>query len=1097
MEGSVRPSLVFLCALGLVLSSKATRGAPPRPSAGVKALVGDLYGVGEHRFAARGLSVIFRAALAGGSRGTQRAVLDEADTARATVNTRVIHQRVAGTYLRNAEAERASGGLLEPDGPGLRLIVRVYGTEGRLEHVRGFSTAGKNLFALAKGGLELLGSQLVLKPRELPFFTYADAATLGLAAMKLDVADHEGALAELERLGRNRPELIALVRAYDNLALHVAEQPKLPTWMRIRAKLLAGRAAEALEETREWRRDRPKDLLGALLEARTLLALGKPAEVERVLSDVPESSEGLLLRAQALRVLRRAKDAEKLYRRAFALGVDRGAAQLGLGELAATGRAPDAPDQLLEASGHLFEANEPGLAQVAIARALDTGKLSLQGTAGGRPLRLVVDPASLPAKERARLADALGMPATGALSEPERRTLARLSAADRTLSEQDQQDFRKLAPETGVGEGGAGAAGGTGAAGAAAERPLDPAAREAAAKAVDTTFARAEDVPRRLFQAELLLENKRPAEARALLVATSRAPGAGSDVRVQLALGRAYQASGQPRKAAEHFERAQSPGHEGPSRALARALEDAGEARRASELHAQVAERKLEDPEALRSQSIASLQAGDAAGARATIERSLQVNPQDASSYQIAAIAERRLGHAAEASQAEAAARDLEVPGIPKTDVEHVLKTPETPQAAAAARAKRSLEELVQSPPVQTLLRSPHLRELAEQDANLDLAIVVRRMPLEPSLRWITGLRPDRPRVLAELATAMKIVLPRGQQALAGPELEAAVQSGDVGAIRNAARNDHLELVLDVDAEVEDGARVHLTMRPVLVAQGADPSLHLRLEDGRSIVRELYPPVTAGLVGLVLLLGLLGGTTILRRSGSLVVTVKYDTTAESGLFSLVLGRRHKEVYLKGGEQAYASEVLKSGTQVGRRGATMIKPVTTFASLPTGTWHVYLYGVYIRLGKPEGNYVLEKKCVVKPRETTHLDFDLVGEYATILVDVWDENGPVPKVFVTVNGDAGTGVYTGDRGGGALFTLPPGDYQFEGAKGSRSAMMTLVAAHPKSYQVTLRFDQAQADGAATRGPAGDASPVALPDAEDSGFESTSHRAPPKKR
>ena len=951
MGRSVRPRRFLPPVLALLLCTQA-QGAPPK-AAGVKALVGDLYGVGEHRLAARGLSILFRAALAGGSRGATRAVLDEADTARATAMTRVVHQRVAATYLKNAEAERAAGGLLEPDGAGLRLILRVYGTGGRLEQARGFSSQGRNLYALAKSGLELLAGELVLKPRELPFFTYADAATLGLAAIKLDAADHEGALGELERLGRNRPEVVALVRAHDNLALHVAEQPKLPTWVRIRAKLLGGRATEALEETREWRHDRPKDLLGAFLEARALLALGKPAEVERLLSEVPESSEGLLLRAQAHRALKRPRDAEKLYQRALVLGVDIGAARLGLAELAAAQRAPDAADQLLEASARLLEANEAGQAQAAIGRALDTGQLNLSGTGGARPLRMVVDPASLPARERVRMAGAIGLAQTGALSDPERRTLARLATADPTLSEQDKQDFRKLGGDDAAGAGGAGGAGG------ASGRPLDPAAREAAEKAVDGTFGRAEDVPRRLYQAELLLEAKRPAEARALLVATSRAPGASGDVRVQLALGRTYQASGQPRKAAEHFERAQSPGNVDATRALARSLEDAGEARRAAELHAQVSERKLDDPEALRSQSMASMQAGDAVGAKATIDRALQANPQDAASHQIAAAAERRLGHIAEATQADAAARDLEVQGVQARDIERLLKTPETPQAAAAARTKRSLEELVQSPLVQTLLRSPRLRELAEQDAHLELAIVVRRFAFEPSLRWILGYRPDRARLHNELATGLKVVLPHGQPAAASAELEDAVQAGDVGAIRNAARNDHLELVLDVNPEVEDGARVRLMIRPVLVAQGADPAQPLRLEEGRFVVRELFPPIVTGGVLLILLLLLLFGTSILRRSGTLVVTVKYDTTAESGLFSLVLSRRHREVYLKGGEQAYAAEVLQGGAKVGKRGATMIKPITTFPSLPTGNWFVYLYGVYIRLGKPDGNYVFEK------------------------------------------------------------------------------------------------------------------------------------------
>ncbi len=1078
--GSVRLRLFLPCALGLLLSAQAASAAPPRRPAGVKALVGDLYGVGEHRLAARGLSILFRAALSGGNRGGgQAAVLDEADTGRATAGTRIVHQRVAATYLKNAEAERAAGGLLEPDGPGLRLIVRVYGSDGALEHSRGFSTTGRNLFALGRDGVLALGEHLALKPRELPFFTYADAVTLGQAGIKLEAGDHEGALGELERLGRNRPEVVALLRSYDNLALRVAEQPKLPTWVRIRAKLVAGRASEALDDAREWRHDRPKDLLGALLEARALLAIGKPGEVEKVLAEVPESSEGLLLRAQALRMLRRGKDAEKLYQRAVALGVDVGAAKLGLGELALAARSPDAAPLLLDASARLLEANEPGLAQLAIGRALDAGKVSLQGSSGGRPL--IVDPASLPAKERTRLAGAMGLPATGNLSDAERRTLARLGTADPTLPEQDKQDFRKLAPDEA-----AGGAGGAGGAGAVTSRPLDPAAREAAVKAMDSTFARSEDVPKRLYQAELLLEEKRPSEARALLVATSRAPGASGDVRVQLALGRAYQASGQPRKAAEYFERAQTPGNEAATRALARSLEDAGEARRAAELHGKVSERKLEDPEALRAQSIASLQAGDAAGARTTIDRAIQGNPQDVTSHQIAAAAERKLGHTAEAAQEDVLARDLEVPGVPKRDVERILKTPESPQAAAAARTKRSLEELARSPLVTAMLKSVRLRELAEQDARLELAIVVRRMTFEPSLRWVTGYRPDRARLQTELSTALKVVLPQGQQGLPSPELEQAVQSGDAGAIRNAARSDHLELVLDVDAEVEDGTRVRLAIRPVLVAQGADNPQVLRLDEGSLIVREIFPPVASGGAVIFLIFALLAGTTVLRRTGTLVVTVKYDTTAESGLFSLVLARRHKEVYLKGGEEAYASEVLKGGSTVGKRGATMIKPVTTFKSLPTGTWYVYLYGVYIRLGKPDGNYVLEKTCVVKPKESTFLDFDLVGDAATILVDVWDENGPVPKVFVTCNGDAGTGVYTGDRGGGALFTLPPGDYTFEGSKGSRSAIATLVAPHPKPYRVTLRFDEANQAIAEARSD----HPVALPDAEDTGFESTSH-------
>ncbi len=1129
-----RRCLVALAAI--LLTGLPERALPDAPmQGGSRILFGDLYGAGEYREAARGLSMALRAALRRNrALGT---LVDAATLEKASEKKRVVHQAVAAEWLQRSGATFAIGGTLEPDGGGVRLMLRVYGGEGQVVFARGYASPGSDLHALAGQALGGLLSDFAgattpggggKRPRkvevaELPWFGLTELSSLGTAAFAIEAGQSPRAISALEAAARNRPALEAYVRADEDLALRLASDAAAPTWVRVTAKLISGRAGEARDEAIVWQRERPADVLAGTLVARAHLALGKPAEAEHALRALPEVSETLYWRGMALRALKKPKEAQAAFDRVVKLGAEQApAAMLALAEVEVAQKDPGAGRRLGAAAERLLAAGDVALAQTTALRALKAGvpiadPFARAGAAGApgsaQPTNLAVTDlriAELPPKDRALVASSFGVPPDGRLSTQDRALLSRLEQAGvpitsgdkaefaaferRPLTEQEQADL--LRDEALGGSRNRDGTTGADKATAADRAELDgkleftaaqkakkvtEADRNALSEAIgapkkpggagtgggpavkeDTAHDILKDmivqfssVPaKKVLQAAMLTADGKSAEARAILLAA----GAGGNPRAREALARAYMAGNQAGEAVKLL------GHN-PGPLMAQALEQAGDPARAAEVYRQTGHGN--DPEALRAAAMAAFMGGDANAAKAQIDRVLAANPQDVSALIVSAAVEQRLGNGQAANAAAALAKGLQAPGMAapmSASVQAVVR-----QGAASAEAaggprkvdQRDLEAIARpSLLAQAMLKLPLVRALAEANGPTSLSIVVREPRFSASSTWLMGLRPKAEELRKQVEGAIKLLVPRADVRPPATELQEAANRASSAAFWAQVKQAHLDLSFELVAwvqEKESGDQLLVELRPIHRLAFIEPPVLATLKDPKLMDRTWIPMIlTMGgsLFAGFLLLGLI---TLVRGRGTIVVMLEYDTKFESGLFSLALSRRKKTIKLKGGDEgAYAEAVRKGGAKTGRRFASMIKQMTVFPKMPTGRWFVYLYGVTVDSeGKPKGNYVIEKECNVLRGVTENVEFDLVGKNAVVMVDVWDQKGPVPKALVIVNDDNGRSLYTGDRGAGVVFSLPLGEHTIKATRDDRAAMTKVKCDRPKPYHVTVRF------------------------------------------
>ena len=207
-------------------------------------------------------------------------------------------------------------------------------------------------------------------------------------------------------------------------------------------------------------------------------------------------------------------------------------------------------------------------------------------------------------------------------------------------------------------------------------------------------------------------------------------------------------------------------------------------------------------------------------------------------------------------------------------------------------------------------------------------------------------------------------------------------------------------------------------------AAWVDPiSLSAMEEINRPFLAVLTAPFTlAILVFLVLWI---------RGTGTLVVEEEHDSGVERAFFSVLISRRKLGPPLKKGDElSYLETVAAKGREKSRYSANLVGRHTVFEKLPPRSFYVYFYGVLVDAGVPIGSYSLEKAVRVRRRRREHVKFDLTPREATIHVQAMFQGTACYGAEVWVNEDRHHSVYTkdGTRGGvdGALIRLPRGEY-----------------------------------------------------------------------
>jgi hypothetical protein len=102
---------------------------------------------------------------------------------------------------------------------------------------------------------------------------------------------------------------------------------------------------------------------------------------------------------------------------------------------------------------------------------------------------------------------------------------------------------------------------------------------------------------------------------------------------------------------------------------------------------------------------------------------------------------------------------------------------------------------------------------------------------------------------------------------------------------------------------------------------------------------------------------------------------------------------------------------------------MVGRETTFV-LPSGRWWVYLFGVYVKDKKPQGNFLNEKSVRVPRNQPIVAEFNLIPEETSVMVRVMAGGQPVYGVAVWVDGNEHKLLYTNKAAGGLLLFVPRG-------------------------------------------------------------------------
>ena len=551
------------------------------------------------------------------------------------------------------------------------------------------------------------------------------------------------------------------------------------------------------------------------------------------------------------------------------------------------------------------------------------------------------------------------------------------------------------------------------------------------------------------------------ASAKALALARAKNP---SDATLARLTARVFSEQGDHKAALVAYEDALK-AKSTPELALDAAREAAsvGDVAKARDLYTRAMASPMTQDVAARELGQLELEKGDKQQAVELLKKAAAAEPDDAEVHLRLAQALSATGDDKGANAEKVAANALDpdvavehpLPGVTTGGAEVGKPTVATQTAGGASESQAVVELMLQLP--QLLKTFPPLRE--RDSAGGSIAIVHGSVPL--SARILPGRRVNpaaMDKALAQLfesAYHFDRVLP----ATESPTTDATAEA--MGAL---AGSKNVDLVAAYTSEVEEG-RVKVSMTLLDARQHKLYTNEGRLAAPNAVGSPNLIPLEIIIVVFVSLVGWL----VLRPRGKIMVKIEYDPTMDAGLFSIRIYKlRRGGIGLKGGnEQSYVDAVRKSGASVSTRAATMVGKETEF-KLPAGKWWVYVFGVYVKNNKPQGNFLIEKRVVVPRKKTELAEFNLIPQETSVLVKVQVAANPIYGAAVWLNQDEHKAVYTNKSAGGALILVPRGQHVVTARMDGKQVVqdLTVSSPHPMECIVDMTHAEAAPDAHDTR-------------------------------
>jgi tetratricopeptide (TPR) repeat protein len=447
------------------------------------------------------------------------------------------------------------------------------------------------------------------------------------------------------------------------------------------------------------------------------------------------------------------------------------------------------------------------------------------------------------------------------------------------------------------------------------------------------------------------------------------------------------------------------------------------------------------------------LEKGDKQQAVELLKKAAAAEPDDAEVHLRLAQALSATGDTSGANAEKLAANALDpdvaverpLPGATTGGTEVGKPTLATPTAGGASESQAVVELIGQLP---QLLRS--FPPLKEKDQGGSAAIVHGTVPLMS--RILPGRRANAAAMDKALATLLETafrferVLPASESSATDPTSEALAQ---------LAGSKNVDVVVAYTTEVDDG-RIKVAMTVLDQRQHKLYNNEARLNAPSAVGSQNLLPIE---IIIVVLVGLVGWL-VFRPRGKLNVKIEYDPTMDGGMFSIrIYKMRRGGIGLKGGnEQSYVDAVRKSGASVSSRAATMVGKETEF-KLPAGKWWVYVFGVYVKNNKPQGNFLIEKRVIVPGGKLQTAEFNLIPQETSVLVKVLQGGNTVFGAAVWLNQDEHKAVYTNKSAGGALILVPRGQHIVTARMDGKQMVQDLSVSSPQPMECVVDMTHAE--------------------------------------
>jgi len=187
---------------------------------------------------------------------------------------------------------------------------------------------------------------------------------------------------------------------------------------------------------------------------------------------------------------------------------------------------------------------------------------------------------------------------------------------------------------------------------------------------------------------------------------------------------------------------------------------------------------------------------------------------------------------------------------------------------------------------------------------------------------------------------------------------------------------------------------------------------------GLITLKPTYIRVAAGVLALLILIVLYR---TFRGFGTVKVRIQRDPVAKNQAYVIKLSRSPRAPKVNNPER-HEDSIMAGGAKLGRLQAIMPRRNTTFGDVPTGTWHVHLYGTHKRGGHLEtirGEF--SREIQVGRGDTVSLSFNLEPTTAGLQVRVYDGGKSISDAAVWLGDDRDDVLYT-DKTGRATLQVP---------------------------------------------------------------------------